>query len=328
MVLNGESMEGSEVCTRADTLYFLTGPSAVGKTKMAVSWARRNGAEILSCDSILVYRGMDIGSAKPSREAQVLVPHHGLDLVDVRDRYSVACYLETARRLVAGIMQRGKQVLVTGGSGFYLKGFFQPVVDEIAISEEVREMVRAAFEERGLDEVCLQLRAADPEGAELIDMRNPRRVVRALERCLETGKGIVELRGSMVHRTTQFGCHQKRVCVLVRARAELRERVQRRTREMLEASFIEEVEELLKRGLEENPSAAGAIGYREVIEYLRSGDGSIGALEDAIVMRTMRLIRKQMTWFRGQFPDARVVALEGDAPEAVHSLFPDDEAAI
>ena len=103
-----------------------------------------------------------------------------------------------------------------------------------AYTELVRERVRAAFERGGLEEVCRQLKTADPEGVELIDMRNTRRVVRALERCLQTGKGIAELREAMVHRTTPFGRYEKRVCVLVRARGELRERVQKRTREMFE----------------------------------------------------------------------------------------------
>ena len=170
--------------TSADTtIYVLSGPTAVGKTELALSWAERFGAEIVSCDSLLFYRGMDIGTAKPTREELRRVLHHLIDICEVRERMDITLYLEKARAAVADIFKRGRRVLVTGGSGFYLKAFFAPVADDIEISEALRAEVAAKFEAEGLPALVEELRRRNPAGIGALDTENPRRVVRALERC-------------------------------------------------------------------------------------------------------------------------------------------------
>ena len=124
-------------------IYVLAGVTAVGKTAIALAWAERGGAEILSCDSLLFYRGMDMGTAKPTREEQARVPHHGIDLVSVNQIYDVGAYLAYADRVARETKERGKRLLVVGGSGFYLQAFFSPVIDEVQVSPELRAQVMA-----------------------------------------------------------------------------------------------------------------------------------------------------------------------------------------
>jgi tRNA dimethylallyltransferase len=141
----------------APAIHVLTGPTAVGKTETALRWAEQNNAEIISCDSVCVYRGMDIGSAKPTVEEQRRIRHHGLDLVEPSERYSVSQYVEMARVAIAAAHGRGKRILVTGGSGFYLAAFFGPVTDELEIPQAITDEVRT-LHRQGLASLLLRLR--------------------------------------------------------------------------------------------------------------------------------------------------------------------------
>ncbi|MCC5808062.1 MAG: tRNA (adenosine(37)-N6)-dimethylallyltransferase MiaA [Opitutales bacterium] len=297
------------------TLYFLVGPTAVGKTRFALEWAEAQGAEILSCDAFCVYKGMDIGTAKPTAEEQGRVPHHGIDLVDVDTLYSVADYTAEARAVVADVLSRGRDLLIAGGSGFYLKSFFAPVVDKIHVSPEIRERAGWIFETGGLEGAVDELRALNPAGLGDLDTKNPRRVARALERCLASGRSLAEQAEAFSRQGTPFDGFRRRVCLLERDTAELDRRAEARARAMLAEGLVEEVARLRGEGIEGNPSASKAIGYRETLRCL-NGEYAEDELLAAITRNTRRLVRKQRTWFRTQIPvDRRVDAAKVSAAE-------------
>lgn len=300
-------------------IHLLTGCTAVGKTELALRWAARHGAEIVSCDSLLFYRGMDIGTAKPTPAECRCVPHHLIDVREVREPVDVTYYVAEARRAVDDIIRRGRKVLVTGGSGFYLRSFLGPVADEVAVPAEIRARVRGQLESAGLPALVAELERLNPAGLAGLDRRNPRRVTRALERCLATGRTLPELRAEFAARPGAFADCTVRLCELVREKGDLDARLAARAGQMLRDGLVEEVRGLLARGLRENPSAARAIGYRETIAFLEGRLPEAG-LEAEIVRNTRALVRKQRTWFRTQLPEHRMV----DAATAgVDGLFAD-----
>lgn len=283
------------------TLHVLTGCTAVGKTELALRWAEARGAEIVSCDSLLFYRGMNLGAAKPTREQLARVPHHLIDVCDAREQMNVMRYVVGARRAVADIVARGRAVLVTGGSGFYLKAFFAPIADEVDAPAALRHEVRARLERAGLGALVAELRALNPGGLGALDVQNPRRVVRALERCLASGRTLAEMKEEFAASPAPFADCRVRLCELVREKPDLEQRIEARVAEMLRAGLVEEVRGLLAAGLKENPSAARAIGYRETIDFLE-GRRVEAELGPAIVRNTQALVKKQRTWFKTQLP--------------------------
>jgi len=306
------------------TFYIVTGPTGVGKTELSLRWAesQKEKVEILSCDSLLVYKGMDIGTAKPARKDLERIPHHGIDLVSPKESFTVADYVRYARRVVEKIRREEKTLLITGGSGFYLKSFLQPVLDPVEIPESVSRAVRTLYQEQGYGAMVARVKALNPCGLGNLDLRNPRRVMRALERCLASGRQLPELQEEFRNQPLPFGEFKKKVCLLMRSRDSLRSRIEKRTREMLEAGLVKEVSQLLERGFRENPSAAGAIGYRETIAYLESGEEDIKGLEEAIVTETLKLVKKQQTWFRKQIPADQEINLDRvSSEEAIDRLF-------
>ncbi len=303
----------------SQTLYVLTGPTAVGKTELALGWAEARGAEILSCDASLFYRGMDIGTAKPSAAERARVRHHLIDVCEVRERMDVARYVELARAVVEELAARGRPILVTGGSGFYLKSFFAPVVDEVEVAPELRAEIEAKLAREGLESLLEELRALNPAGLGGLDTRNPRRVTRALERCRASGRTLVELAAEFAARPGPFAGWRLRTVLLERRPEELRERVERRVRAMLREGLVEEVRRLRAEGIEENPSAAAAIGYRETLAMLR-GELPEAELAPLIALNTWKLVRKQRTWFRTQLPGAELRVVPA-AEARVDDLF-------
>ena len=280
----------------------MTGPTAVGKTEKSIQWAMKMGAEILSCDSLLIYRGMDIGTAKPSREERSLVPHHGIDLVDCEVPFSVKAFQDYAWEKVQEIHQRGKEVLITGGSGFYLKSFFAPVIDEVPVSKKVRTEVQA-LKKKGICFLIDSLKSLNPEGLGNLDLQNPRRVAKALERCWGSGKSLLELQATFAEQKSPFSSYQIKATLLQRSRESLHKRAELRIEEMWKNGLVEEVKQLKSLGIKNNPSASGAIGYREVLAYLKQGNPlTADQVKEQILFHTRQLIRKQETWFRKQIP--------------------------
>lgn len=283
----------------APAIHVLTGPTAVGKTEAALRWAEQHDAEILSCDSVCVYRGMDVGSAKPTPEEQRRVRHHGLDLVDPSERYSVSQYVDMAREAIAGAHARGKRVLVTGGSGFYLAAFFGPVTDEVEIPQAIADEVRM-LQRQGLAALLLRLR--DLEGARLpdwLDAQNPIRVAKALERRLASGRSLDSLRDEFLTRRGPFADHPVTFELLERPDDELKARIAARTEQMLASGIIEESERLLAMRLDPDLTSSRAVGYRAVMDWLEGGKRvAMSGLAERINLDTWALVRKQRKWFR------------------------------
>lgn len=305
-------------------LYILTGPTAAGKTELALRWAERHGAEIVSCDASLFYRGMDIGTAKPTAEERARVPHHCIDMCAVDECMDVTRYITCARAACEGIIARGRRVLVTGGSGFYLKAFFGPVADDVAVPADLRAELSARFERGGLEGLVAELRTRNPAGIGALDTANPRRVLRGLERCIVTGKTLAGLAANFAAQPGSF-VDWTVVCTrLDREPEELRRRISTRLAAMLAGGLVAEVEQLREVGLAGNPSAAAAIGYRETLVWLDAGrPGGEAALAAEIAQNTWGLVRKQRTWFRTQLPKEKVRVLASENAN-VETLFSDE----
>ncbi len=294
-------------------LHLLTGCTAVGKTEWALRWAETYGAEIISCDSLLFYRGMDIGTAKPTPVERARVPHHLIDICEVTERMDVTQYVALAKKAAEGIAARGQRVLVTGGSGFYLKAFLSAVADDVAVGDEVR----TAVAQLSFAEAVEELHRLNPGGLGNLDVANPRRVSRALERCRVSGKTFATLAAEFAARPSPFADWSIALTQLDRTPEDLAQRIELRVAAMIRAGLVGEVKTLVARGLKENPSAAGAIGYREVIGCL-DGAKSEADLVAKIAQNTRALVKKQRTWFRTQLPAHRVIAAE---EAAVDRLF-------
>jgi len=283
----------------APAVHVLTGPTAVGKTETALRWAEQHDAEIISCDSVCVYRGMDIGSAKPSAEEQKRVRHHGLDLVEPSERYSVSQYVDMARTAIASAHARGKRVLVTGGSGFYLAAFFGPVTDELEIPQAITDEVRT-LQRQGLGAMLIRLREVEGQNLpDWLDAQNPIRIAKALERRLASGRTLDSLRDEFLTRRGPFADHQVTCELLERPDDELKARIASRTTAMLRDGIIEESARLLALNLDPELTSSRAVGYRAVMDWLEGGKRvAASGLAERINLDTWALVRKQRKWFR------------------------------
>ena len=279
-------------------LHIITGPTAAGKTDASLIWASKNNAEILSCDSVCVYRGMDIGSAKPTPEQQAQCKHYGLDLVDPSERYSVVRYIDYAKACIKDAHSRGKNILVIGGSGFYLAAFFGPVTDEIPVSDAVIHEVRQ-LQQKGTDAMLQRLR--EVEGNTLpgwLDTKNPIRIAKALERRLSSDRSLDDLREEFLQKESPFAQYKVTYELIEREDAELKNRINQRTELMLKTGLIEESEKLLKLNLNPELPSARAVGYRATMDWIQSGrQVALDGLQERINLDTWALVRKQRKWF-------------------------------
>lgn len=294
----------------SNILYLLTGPTGVGKTALALQWAQANNAEILSCDSLLFYKGMDIGTAKPSHKEQILIPHHGIDLLPVNQQFNIKSYIDLAKEVVSDVKKRNKKLLIVGGSGFYLKAFLAPVVDDIEVPNSLNQEVLELYNHAGLNGLMSELLSLNPNGVGDLDVLNHRRVIKALLRCKASGKTLLDLKSSFETQLSPFSGYQKKICILDRNPEVLKERNRNRVFEMISAGLIEEVTSLIHQGIEKNPSAANAIGYRETIAWLKNGSHNKTDLAETIILNTNKLVAKQRKWFRTQIKNAHLINLD------------------
>ncbi len=269
----------------------LVGPTAAGKTEVALEVAEGLGAEVVSADAMLVYRGMDIGTAKPAPEERARVPHHLVDLVDPGEEFSVARFQPLARAAIAGVLGRGRVPLLVGGSGLY----FHAVVDEFVFpptDPATRARLEAEAAEVGLAELYRRLAAADPAAAARIQPENLRRTVRALEVMELTGRPFSSFRAAMDAPVSRY---RLTVLGLDPGTELLRARVAERVAAMAEAGLVEEVRRLAERPL--SRTARQALGYKELLDAMEQGAPVAEALE-AVVRRTRAYARRQLAWFR------------------------------
>jgi len=280
-------------------LVVILGPTAVGKSELAIQLGERLGGEIVSADTRLFYRGMNIGTAKPSPEERSCVPHHLIDIADPDEIWSLAQYKKEARRVIEGIHARRRLPFLVGGSGQYIwavvRGWDVP---EVAPNLPLRHALEQWSHDIGKDGLHQRLIRLDPQAAARIDARNLRRTIRALEVILTTGKRFSE------QRTQSPPLYNTLILGLRRPRPELYERIDARIDAMFQAGLVDEVQGLLESGYSPDLPPLSAIGYREVIAYIQ---GSITLEGAKVQMRrlTRTYVRRQANWFKPHDPQIR-----------------------
>lgn len=288
------------IASQAPDMVVITGCTASGKSALGLELAEAIDGEILSCDSLSVYRYMDIGTAKPTLHDQARIPHYGIDLVDPCEQFDVSQYLQEAQAAVKKIQDRGKKVVVVGGSGFYLKSFYAPVVDSILVPDAIEKKVEQLEKEKGLAGLMEKLLEYNNENDLKIDVKNPRKVAAALKKCLVAGKTLNEINNDFSKLKSPFQDLKKWTLLVDKPRDVLKIRARQRVNDMVAKGLIDEVRFLIEN-YDLNRSASAAIGYKEVIYWLRCPT-SIDDLIDQITQNTCQLIRKQTTWFKKQVP--------------------------
>lgn len=276
-------------------LIILTGPTAVGKTHLSISLARAVGGEIISADSMQVYRYMDIGSAKIRPEEMEGIPHHLIDCLDPDEEFNVVRFQQMARDAMAGIYERGKIPILTGGTGFYI----QAVTGDIDFTEHgeddsYRRMLEEKAKTEGAQVLHEMLSAVDPPSAKAIHPNNVKRVIRALEYYKQTGQPISSHNEEQRQKVSPY---QLAYFVLNDERSRLYERIDRRVDEMLEEGLVEEVQKLKEMGYHRGMVSMQGLGYKEILAFL---DGECSLEEAVYILKrdTRHFAKRQLTWFK------------------------------
>jgi len=278
-----------------DRCIFLTGPTASGKTALGIEVARRIRGEILSMDSMAIYRGMDIGTAKPTAEERAAAPHHLLDFIEPTRDFSVAEYLAAAEAKAREIEARGRTPIFVGGTPLYLKALLRGLFDGPPKDEALRRRLLERAQEEGPEKLHERLAAVDPTTAERLHGNDVRRVVRALEVYETTGRPISEWQQQ---HDQPRGRESLCAFALLWPREELHARIDRRVDAMFAAGLIDETRGLLARHGQLGPTASQAAGYRQVIAHVR-GDLSLEEAIQQTKIHHRQLAKRQMTWMRG-----------------------------
>jgi tRNA dimethylallyltransferase len=297
----------------AQNCWFLTGATAVGKTAVGLALAEALGAEIVSLDSMAIYRGMDIGTAKPTADEQSRVRHHLIDIVEPEEEFSVAQYLEAAEAAVEDIRGRGREALFVGGTPLYLKALLRGLFEGPPANWEMRREIEQEAEAVGGAALHERLAQVDPVAASLIHPNDTRRLIRALEVYRATGRPISHQQMEFDEGRPAEAC---RVFVLRRSREEQHARIEARVEEMIERGFVEEVRRLTSNGRRLGRTAAQAVGYREVSEHL-AGKFDHATMVERIKARTRQFAKRQGVWFRSLSECRFVEVGPDDEPQAV-----------
>lgn len=305
----------------------IAGPTAVGKSELALLLAERHQGEIISVDSMQVYRGLDIGTAKPSPAERARVPHHLIDVIELQDGFDAARFVQFAQAALAQIQQRDRRPILCGGTGLYFKALLEGLGD----APPADPSLRAKLETEPLEGLLAELSARDPKTYDRIDRGNPRRVIRAVEVIRLTGRPFSEQRAkwTATQRSTPNALVQpQHLCFgLSRSASDLHQRIDLRVEVMFRQGLVAETEALVKRGLPENRTASQALGYRQVLEYLR-GVRSLAETIELVKIRTRQLAKRQLTWFRRQL-SLTWIPVEADQPatsiaEQIRRTLPPD----
>lgn len=272
----------------------VVGPTASGKTDYAVELALKCGGEVVSCDSMQIYKHMDIGTAKPTADEMKGVKHHMIDIIEPNESFSVARFSEMARECIDDILLRGKTPVLCGGTGLYFDSTINNInFIQMDTDEEYRKDLESAAKEFGNEYVYKILKRVDEESAESIHPNNLKRVIRALEIYKTTGKKKSELDKEQLSEPL----YEPEITGLMRDREVLYDRINKRVDIMMEKGLVDEVSELIKMGIDTDATSMQAIGYKEIIEYL-DGKTNLSDAVDKIKRESRRYAKRQLTWFK------------------------------
>lgn len=274
------------------------GPTAAGKTDLAVALVKQLNCEIISVDSALVYRGMDIGTAKPDAELLAIAPHRLINICDPSEAYSAANFRQDALREIEDIQQQGKTPLLVGGTGLYFRSLQQGLSDLPAADPEIRQQLDAEAKQVGWAEMHKQLAEVDPNSAQRIHANDSQRIQRALEVYRMTGKTVTALYAQAEKQKLPFDV--MKLVIAPEQRSVLHERIEQRFHLMLKQGFIAEVEKLYQRGdLHLDLPALRSVGYRQVWQYL-DGEWDYDTMVYKGIVATRQLAKRQLTWLRSE----------------------------
>jgi tRNA dimethylallyltransferase len=293
---------------------YVAGPTAVGKSEIALHLAEQLGGEIISADSMQVYRGLDLGTAKPSAADRARVPHHLMDICDLTESFDAAQFVRLAQKAVAEIQARGRVPVFCGGTGLYFKAF----LSGLGAAPPAHPELRARLEAMPFEALLRELSERDAVAYEKIDKHNPRRVIRAVEVIRLTGKKFSEQRAEW--KSEARSQKPENFFAFSRQPDDLYQRINVRVDTMFARGLVDETRELLKQGLAENPTAMQAIGYRQVVEHLR-GERSLPETIELVKIRTRQFAKRQLTWFRRQLnPEWLELQPDGSLESAAENL--------
>ena len=272
----------------------ICGPTASGKTALSIELAKKINGEIISCDSMQIYKYMDIGTAKPTLEEQKEVKHHLIDFVEPNQRYSVAEYKKDAEKSIEEILSKGKTPIIVGGTGLYVDSLIYGIeYPEIELDEEYRKQLEKEIEEKGLESLYNKAKEIDSKAMEKISPNDKKRIMRVLEIYIATGKTKTE---QEIESRTHEVKYDYKVFAIKMDREKLYERINKRVDLMVKKGLIEEVQNILKK-YDKFPTAMQGLGYKEVVEYL-DGKTTKEEMIDKIKMQTRRYAKRQITWFK------------------------------
>lgn len=307
------------VSNSSNTIYAIAGPSASGKTALAVKLALRVGGEVVNFDSVQIYRGIEIATAKPTANERCGVAHHLIDYVDPRVNYTAADWAADAAAKIREIESRGRIPILAGGTGFYLRTLRQPLFESPKTDARLRERLRKLLEIKGPEFLHRILQRVDAESAERLFPRDYVRVMRALEVYFQTGERLSGIQPKRAD-PPEFAA-RIRLFVLNPPRDELYHRIDRRTELHFENGLVEEVKQLRDRGVLDTTNALGSHGYRRVCEYLR-GERPLESAVEKTKQDVRNYAKRQLTWFRRE-RDAHWLDGFGDEPEVWEPLLKD-----
>jgi tRNA dimethylallyltransferase len=284
----------NHACRQAGKVLIILGPTAVGKSKLAIELAKKLDGEIISADSMQVYFGMDIGTAKPSKEELEEVPHHLINIISPERNWSVSDFISNARNIIEDVIERGKLPIVVGGTGLYLnaliEGYAFPIIEA---NKDIRERLEGEAKVYGSPHLYEKLKKVDPDAAAKIHFNDLKRIIRALEVYELTGKPISKAQSkdeeNLPYEPVLVGLNMDRKI--------LYERIEKRVDQMLKAGLVEEVRGLIKEGYDKKLTSMQAIGYKEVAEHLH-GKYTYDELVNILKQNTRNFAKRQMTWFR------------------------------
>lgn len=296
------------------SIYAIAGPTASGKTSLSISIAKKINAEIISVDSSLVYKDMDIGTAKPTLEERAGIQHHLIDIIEPTESFSVADFISSVNKLKKEIWSRDKEVLLVGGTMLYFKGLIEGLSNLPESNPDIRQTLELEKKAKGLQYLYQQLKKMDPTSAQKINQNDQQRIFRALEVIMISGQKYSEL-----VKTSKVGGLEEelKLCAIVpNDRSILHKNIELRFKLMLEHGFLDEVQELRKNPkLTKDTTAIRSVGYRQAWEYLDS-DISYDEFIKKGIVATRQLAKRQLTWIRNWQGDVQIIEMDDDDKES------------